>query len=327
VGTVCTVGEQPAAGFVAQPAQTAPAIVGNQTQTVTFVNTRTPAPTGSLAVVKQAPPDAQSVPFSFVVDCPGAAGSPFLRTVTGSGTTPAVDGVPVGTVCTVGEQPVPGFVAQPAQTAPAIVGNQTQTVTFVNTRMPRRTGSVAVVKRAPANAQNATFTFSIACPGMPNSPFTRTVTGSGTSTAVDGVPAGTVCTATEQHKAGFADQPSRTFPAVVAGQTVKVTIVNRRVPRVGALVVCKAAAPGVTGTFTFHVAGRTVAVAAGQCSGHIALPPGTVTVTEAPRAGTAFAACAASPGRLVTCNLPARTADVRVVAGSTTTLTVTNRRA
>ena len=186
--------------------------------------------TGQVAVIKDAPADAQDVQFTFTITCPGMAGSPFTRTVTGDGTSDPVINVPTGTQCTVTETPVAGFVEQPPQTAPAVASGATSTVTFVNTRVadPTQTGSVAVIKDAPDDAQNVQFTFTITCPGVAGSPFTRTVTGDGTTTAVTGLPVGTVCTVAETPVAGFVNQPNQTFTAVAAGTTRTVTFVNTR---------------------------------------------------------------------------------------------------
>src|SRR5207248_657430 len=83
---------------------------------------------------------------------------------------------------------------------------------------------------APASAQSQTFTFAISCPGVPGSPFARSVTGSGTTAPVDNISAGTTCQAHENPTPGFVDQPDQTFPAVTAGTTQTVTYTNRRVP-------------------------------------------------------------------------------------------------
>ena len=228
-GTQCTATEAPVAGFVEQASRSFPAVASGSTSTVTFVNTRIGTPgTGSVAVIKDAPADAQDVVFTFTITCPGVVGSPFTRTVTGDGTTTAVTGIPAGTVCGVAETPVAGFVNQPNQNLPAVVANATQTVTFVNQRAGGNTGAVAVVKQAPTDAQAVVFTFTITCPGVTGSPFTRTVTGSGTTSAIGNLPAGTVCTAAETPVAGFVNRPDQTLPAVTAGTTQTVTFVNAR---------------------------------------------------------------------------------------------------
>jgi hypothetical protein len=256
LGTVCTASEAALAGFVPQPNQNFPAVTANTTQTVTFFNQRTGGDTGQVAVIKQAPADAQTTAFTFTITCPGAAGSPFTRTVTGSGTSAAVPGLPVGTVCTAAETPVTGFNVQPNQTFPAVTAGGTATVTFVNTRVDPGTGSLTVIKQAPADAQNVAFTFTITCPGVAGSPFTRSVTGSATTAAVTGVPTGTVCTAAETTVAGFNSQANQTFPAVTAGGTSTVTFVNTRSASPGITVVKSAnptSRPEPGGTFTFTV--------------------------------------------------------------------------
>jgi hypothetical protein len=257
-GTVCTAAETAEAGFVVQPNQNFPAVTAGGTQTVTFFNQRTGVTTGAVAVIKQAPADAQTTAFNFTITCPGVAGSPFTRTVTGSGTSTPVGNLPVGTVCTAAETPVAGFNTLPNQTFPAVTAGGTATVTFVNTRTVAGTGSVAVVKQAPADAQSTVFTFTITCPGVTGSPFTRTVTGSATTAPVTGIPAGTVCTAAETPVAGFNNQANQNFPAVTAGGTQTVTFVNTRSTGLS-ITVNKSAdpisrpAPGGTFTFTVQV--------------------------------------------------------------------------
>lgn len=114
-----------------------------------------------------------------------------------------------------------------------------------------------MIKQAPVDAQNVAFTFTISCAGVAGSPFTRTVTGSATSTEVTGVPAGTVCTAAETTAAGFNSQSNQTFPAVTASTTQTVTFVNTRSAAGPAITVTKsvdpASRPEPGGTFTFTV--------------------------------------------------------------------------
>jgi hypothetical protein len=235
------------------------------------------------------------------------------------------------------EIPLTGWVIQPAQAFPAVVANATQFATFVNRRTPPDTGSVAVMKSAPADAQNVVFTFSVDCPGTPGTPFTRTVTGSGTTATVDFVPTGTVCTVQEIPLAGWVVQPAQAFPAVVTNATQFVSFTNRRAsnppppppPGRGFLVICKAKTPGVTGTFRFAVAGKTVSVTAGQCSGPISVPLGTVAVKELLRLDFVVTNCTTTPTtRLVSCDRAHRTARVRVLTGGVpnqTTVIFTNK--
>jgi len=133
---------------------------------VTFFNQRTGANTGAVAVIKQAPADAQNVTFTFTITCPGVAGSPFTRTATGSQATTAVGNLPVDTVCTVAETPVSGFDVQPSQTFPAVTAGTTQTRTFVNTRTGTGESTIQVDKSAspvsrPQPGGSFTFTVSV----------------------------------------------------------------------------------------------------------------------------------------------------------------------
>ena len=194
---------------------------------------------GDILITKVSPGDARNVPFSFTVTCTGFGNSPFTRTfnatVTGSGST-IVDDIQGGTVCTVAETPTAGFVDQLSQTV-TVIRDTTQTVTFINTRtvvsVPGSTGSVQVVKVAPADAQGVVFTFIVTCPGAAGSPFVRTVTGSNATFPVSNLAVGTVCKVAETPTAGFVDQAERTFPAVIADTTQSVTFVNTRVGTAG----------------------------------------------------------------------------------------------
>ena len=291
-GTVCTAVESPTPGFVDQPSQTFPPVVIGQTQNLTFTNTRVPPPgTGTVIVNKTAPADAQTTVFTFTITCSGV-GAPFTRTITGTGTA-SVTGLPVGSVCTVAESPIAGFVNQPSQTLAALLSGGSQTATFVNVR-EGGVGTVAISKVAPADAQGVTFTFTITCPGVVGSPFTRTVTGTN-ATSVTGVPAGSVCTVVETPSAEFVTLPAQTTPPVVAGAIHTLSFTNvRTVSGTGSVVVNKVApadAQGVTFTFTITcggVAGSpfTRTITGSGSAAVTGLPPGTICVaSETPLSG------------------------------------------
>ena len=321
-GTVCTAGETPIAGFDVQPAQTFQPVLTGATRTVTFINTRvTAGPIGSVAVVKVAPADAQGVTFTFTITCPGAVGSPFVRSVTGSGTTAPVANVAAGTVCTATEAPSAGFIDRPAQTFAPVAAGGTQTVTFTNTRAGPGTGSVAVVKVAPADAQGLTFTFTITCPGAAGSPFVRTITGSGTSIAVSNLAPGTVCTVTETPTAGFVDRPDQTTAAVVAGGTQTVTFTNTRSASGGSVIVIKEApadAQDLTFTFTITCPGVQGSPFVRTVTGSGA----TVPVSNLPAGAVCKVSEKAVAGFV---DQPTRTLRA-VVASATRTVTVVNTR-
>jgi len=88
----------------------------------------------------------------------------------------------------------------------------------------------------------------------------------------------------------------------------------------GALEICKTASgSGVTGDFEFTVAGvpGTTKVPVGGCSQAITVTAGDVVVTELARAGFVVAGITATPaGRLVSMDLTARTAKVKVTPGT-----------
>jgi len=115
----------------------------------------------------------------------------------------------------------------------------------------------------------------------------------------------------------------------VSTQTI-VTFTNKsKPPPTGWLKVCKKAGPGVTvgQDFTFTVGATTVVVKAGYCSQPIRLAAGNVTVTEAATAGLRVSAIAVAPATaLVSSDLNARTATVKVTADQTTEVTFTNEK-
>jgi hypothetical protein len=109
--------------------------------------------TGSVQVANLAPADAQTTTFTFTITCPGATGSPFTRTVTGSATTTPVAGIPVGTACSARETPVAGFTVQADQSFPPVTASATQSVTFTNTRTAGRPNAdLGVTATAPSGA-------------------------------------------------------------------------------------------------------------------------------------------------------------------------------
>jgi hypothetical protein len=100
----------------------------------------------------------------------------------------------------------------------------------------------------------------------------------------------------------------------------------------GFVKICKAASgPGVTGSFQFKVQGvaTPVAVPVGGCSKSIKVASGRVTVTEVEQVDFDVVAVGTDPvGRVVSANLAARKATVKVPAGSVksqTVVTFTNK--
>lgn len=104
---------------------------------------------------------------------------------------------------------------------------------------------------------------------------------------------------------------------------------NETVPQ-GLLQICKRSdASNVTGTFTFVVAGQQVDVPVGSCSRILRVPEGIVTVSEVARDDAAVTSVSTAPtSRLVSSDLPGRSAQVQIVAGDFTqmaTVTFTNQ--
>ena len=117
---------------------------------------------------------------------------------------------------------------------------------------------------------------------------------------------------------------------VVLALLVAPTLVRAATATSGYIEVCKASDGSlVTGTFQFTVGAQTVAVPVGACSAPLSVPAGTVTVTEEAVAGVGVVDIAISPAdRLVSSSVPARSAQVTVVAGDVSTqtlVTFTNR--
>jgi hypothetical protein len=243
-GTLCTVDENPPAGWQDPPNQSA-VVQTNVTHELTFTNERNP---GTLTITKDAPADAQDVEFDFAVDCGDADDDPDSgrsRSIIGDGTATPIT-VPAGETCTVHEFTEEGFASQPDQQV-TIVSDQTSNVTFVNERVVEDDeGALVVAKDAPADAQQVDFDFTVTCGG---DTFTRTVTGDGLSEPVAGIDAGTVCTVHEEETSGFVNQPDQTA-TIVADETVTVTFVNQRVGGGGPLVGGEVTQPNQPTTLT-----------------------------------------------------------------------------
>ena len=218
---------------------------------------------GSVVINKDAPDDAQNVNFQFTVDCDDDGDSApdpgRSRSITGDGSA-RIDLIPSGSVCTVTEVPEPGFVEQPPQRAPSEppVGSTVETngvhqVTFTNQRLP---GSLTITKDAPDDAQGVTFDFTVSCDGdtTPDAGRSRSITGDGTSTSIDGIPAGSQCVVQEVTEPGFRSQPAQTA-TIVSQQTANVVFVNERaVDDDGSIVIVKDAPDNAQeNTFDFNI--------------------------------------------------------------------------
>ena len=92
----------------------------------------------------------------------------------------------------------------------------------------------------------------------------------------------------------------------------------------GRLQICKEAdGSGVTGSFNFRFETRSRSVPVGACAGLIAVTAGTLTITEDARTGFSVADIYTIPAdRLVSKNLAAGTANVRIVEGTAVSQTI-----
>jgi hypothetical protein len=101
-------------------------------------------------------------------------------------------------------------------------------------------------------------------------------------------------------------------------------------PPPGYLEICKKSGPGISGSFTFQVAGKTVTVPAGACSSAFQVPSGHQLVHEVAQSGYAMVHNDTYPSsRWVSSDLKHGNVTVNVVAGDSTKqtiLTVTNQR-
>lgn len=91
----------------------------------------------------------------------------------------------------------------------------------------------------------------------------------------------------------------------------------------GYIEVCKSSANGVSGTFSFTVAGHTVSAPAGACSSAIQVPTGTEVVHELPTTGYVMSGGSVSPSeRLVSTNVGGGDISATVVNGNVSTETI-----
>ena len=129
---------------------------------------------------------------------------------------------------------------------------------------------------------------------------------------------------------GLSDLGNRRATVVAGVGTTTLTYTNTSTTA-GSLVICKVGGTGVAaGTnFTFTVEGQSVTVPAGaapagNCSGALALPAGTPTVTETAVAGTTVQSIAGTPAAPTNINLAGRSATVQITSGQETRITFTN---
>ena len=122
--------------------------------------------------------------------------------------------------------------------------------------------------------------------------------------------------------------------ATLGASVIGASVANATTTTTGVLEVCKkASGAGVNGNFTFTVSGvnGSISVPVDGCSKPITVPAGEVTVTEGAKENFVVEAIATAPAdRLVTKDLAARTAKVKVVAGDVanqTIVTFTNKTA
>ncbi len=91
----------------------------------------------------------------------------------------------------------------------------------------------------------------------------------------------------------------------------------------GYIEVCKSAANGVTGNFTFVVEGKSYTVPAGACTSAIKVVSGNVTVTEKSSPYYVMQTAYTTPSdRLISKSTSSRTATVKVVTGGVSTQTI-----
>jgi uncharacterized protein DUF5979 len=215
---------------------------------VTVTNTLKP---GSVTITKVAPASQQSTEFHFDLTCGDTV---YHLTLTGSGSA-TQEGIPAPASCSVIETGL-GTAFNPPVIDPAglfdLAANQAVTVRVTNSLAP---GSLTIHKVAPAGTTDS-FTFDVSCTNPENS-YQLSVAGSG-SAAQGGIPAGSLCSISEELPSGYA-QPSYDPASLVtigAAQSVSVTVTNSRLP-LGISIVKTAnpisGSPGTTVTYTYDV--------------------------------------------------------------------------
>jgi|GEM_PF-5090595 len=340
------------------------ATIGSGVTEVIFVNRPVTPSTGFLQVCKNGTISADSGPFTFSVAgqtfsvLPGFC-TPAIELPVGNVTITetARDGFTLANVMA-GTFPLPGenrlvstnLAAGTATVtvAPGGVSNETIAV-FTNRKVEAERGTLKICKLGASSAVTGSFSFSFG----PMGGSTSTVSIPVNECFIDGTfPVGTVINLTETARAGFEvsdilvsdnravpgsrNLTARSISVTIGSGVTEVVFVNRAVTAAtGFLQVCKNGTISTSsGPFTFSVAGQTFSVLPGFCTPAIELPVGNVTITEAARAGFALADVFAStfplPGvnRLVSANLGAGTATVRIEGGGTSNETVaifTNR--
>jgi uncharacterized repeat protein (TIGR01451 family) len=264
----------------------------NGVQTITFRDERA---VGSLEITKNA--DAPGT-FTFEVDCDGTE---FDQTVevtvgeSGTATSTPIGDIPIGTECTVTEQPNPDFEVDGDAAQTITIESGTNTVTFTNVR---KVGGLVISKTADAAG---TFQFTVDCDGTDfdvdeSDPITLTLTEAGTvsSDPITGIPTGTECTVTELPNDDFnADEVSITKTITDTEASTEFAFTNTR--KVGSIVITKSS--DTPGTFVFDIScdngtETSATIEVGTAGDSVdgtpvtGIPTGTVcTVSEEPQDG------------------------------------------
>lgn len=293
-GSSCTVTEATNANFAVSVTgaitTNGGATTMSQDRSVSFTNTRRFAKIVINKTANAVAGDPIAVPtFDFTVACPGVTGYPRSLQVTGTGSVETPTDIPFGVNCTVTETATPGWAQSGSQSVQP-VDAAVESVSFTNTR---QTGSLIINKSTVGG--DGTFDFVVACDGTAwdVSRSITTALGTGQSTAVTGIPAGTSCTVTETPQVGWTPTaaPAGAF-TIVAGQVATASFTNTR--QSADLVITKAVsgsyAQPVSGSFDFSIdcgaAGvfpRTIAAtsSANGTATVTGLPVGTTcTITE-----------------------------------------------
>jgi hypothetical protein len=316
-GSTCNVTEtSPPAGYDLPSTVTQTITIPTGTSGATIYKFLDPPSPGSIKIVKVAPASQSATVFHFSIDCTHPNNT-YTAQITGSGNT-TINDIPAGSSCQVSETSVPSIddVAVSPPGTFTVESGKTFTVTVTNSLKP---GNLTITKVAPAGSTD-TYDFTVTCTNDPNSPYSKSITGSG-STTINGIPAGSECTVAETDPGAAYNPPGYSPSNVITIQpndTVTVTVTNTLKP--GGLTVTKHAPAGSTEQFSFTV----------TCTGDPNSPytfqitgSDSHTVTGIP-AGTSCTVAESSPG--VDFNAPqySPNATVVVVANDTVTVAVTN---
>ena len=216
-GTSCTVTEVPDARYATAVSVSQPMTIAEGSNPVTFTNTRKVA---GLTIAKTRLGGSMTDSFTFNYNCgTGFTGTVTLTPTNGSAST-NVASIPTGSSCSLTETPDDRYTTE-STTLPVAIGADGGVVTFTNVR---KTGTIVITKVREGGSSDDAFNFLAACVGFGSD--AASITGSGTTTIIAGVPTGTSCTVSESPDARYVTTASVVQPMIVGLGKNEVTFTN-----------------------------------------------------------------------------------------------------